>query len=382
MSKTKLFGFLGLAGVAVLAVVLAVPVLRNADKAPSYPAADVIARPDVPDPVFAGAAHDTINGGAEDEWLFKQTARYPGTNVPRLVKTVFDNNKLGHLARQGNEVLYEFFREDGTLEHTQMVFPEAGLGGGVYTKVSVVKFDASGTKELEHRYFREDNTLGAVFDLNTGLCQQYRRDGKTLRSVQENVDKTLQQTYFRPDGKTPWWVSGSRTTKVYFDLNGKPFDKEFRRSSLARSFSMSQGDAPKDHFRDEYLRADGTVEYRQTWTAVWDKSDEHSRDALRLVEIMSADGKTVTAKLTLDLSSRERFIREVETKNPDGTTLVRTYRSPNCREHEKVLGADGKEISSRSFDARDSYIEPMDERVFHGFSVNLFGRYDDDTIDK
>ncbi len=344
---------------------------------------DDIARPDIPDAKFQGAAYDTNHGGVDDEWLFKQTVRYQGKNTPRLVKTVFDNRKLGHLHPWGHEVLYEYYRQDGTLDYSEMIFPEASLGGGVYTKTMVINFDATGTKELKHQYFREDKTLGVVSDNNT--FQQYRRDGKTLRFVQETVGKDLQQTYFRPDGKTPWWVASfakDATTKVFFDLNGKPYNKEFRRISLAKSFSMSPGDQPVPYHQDDFLRDDGTVEYRQTWWTVWGEKEENSRNALRFIELMSADGKTVAKQYVIDISTMDsRFITQVHIYNPDGTVLIRKYRSPDCRQSETVVKG-SKVLSETKFGTDDRFSENLDERLFHGFNVGFTGRYDDDSIDK
>ena len=318
----------------------------------------------------------------EDNFLFKETVSY-ADGGKRIVKTVYDNRMPFLVSGNVPYVLYEYFRTDGTLEKSTMVFPETSLGASVYCKTRERTYGKDGKTELESRYIREDGTLGTVSDQVNGTFTQYRADGKRLRSVQQRLASgDYQTTYYRLDGATVWWVSlHSGNSRVFFDMKGNQVKKEFKSESLTGSFSMGPGSAPIPYAAHSYLRADGTVEYKQTWYAVYEGKDYFT--GLSQVELYGSDGKTVTTRISLELRHLRRglFVKTVELFNPDGSKLVRTYRSPGSRISEETFDAAGKSIKKENFSQNDKFVESFDNSIFDGFGVNNWGEYDTDQHD-
>lgn len=317
-----------------------------------------------------------------DKFLFKETVHHADGVTPRITKIVYDN-RMPHLVRTSVPyVLYEFYRADGTLEKDYMVFPESGLGGGVNCKYCERFFDNTGKKELSYRYIREDGTTGVTSDHASDTFTTYRADGKTLRSVQQRLpDGTYRTTYYRLDGKTEWWVSDhGGTAKVYFDYQGNPVKKQFTSKSLTGSFSMGPSSPPIPYREDTYTRPDGTVEYKQTWHAVY---DEDYFQGLSQVELYAADGKTLTHRVHLMLRHPRKglFVQSVEIFNADGTRLVRNYRSPDSRESEELFGADGSSLGKTEFPGSDRFSEKFEDMIFRGFHLQTHPEHDTDIYD-
>ena len=90
-------------------------------------------------------------------------ARYDttyGDGKPRVSKWILAQ-QMGYLTQTGHNVLYQYFREDGSLEHDELIKPTPMLGGGVYVKERLRYFD-NNNEEVEERYLRQDGTLGVV----------------------------------------------------------------------------------------------------------------------------------------------------------------------------------------------------------------------------
>ncbi len=313
-------------------------------------------------------------------------ARYDTTHSgggPRVRKWILAN-KMPYLSRTGHHVLYEYFREDGTLEHDRLVQPNANLGGGVYVKVRLRYFNAQ-NEEVEERYLREDGTVGVVIDMRTNHFQQFRRDGKTLRFEQVSVgDKGLRRIWYKRDGKTVWMETGTDgNTHVSFDLSGNPVDLNFTREAAIGSYGMGPQSEPLLTSYDKYRRQDGTLAYKQTWYARWDKTASHPADTLGAVVLYDATGTHPLAEYTVDLrsASKPRFIKQVLLHRADGMTLLRKYRSPGCRLSEDILDAQDKVIEHKDFADTDHFEEAVDEIVFQGFTRNVWGFYDDESHD-
>ncbi|MBY0548654.1 MAG: hypothetical protein K2W95_15390 [Candidatus Obscuribacterales bacterium] len=318
----------------------------------------------------------------EDDFLFKERVCYPDGS-PRIVKTVYDN-RMPHLVRGDvPDVLYEYFRADGTLERDLLVEPEAGLGGGVYCKYRKRFFDVDGKTPLKEQYIRADGTLGVDIDQLKDIFTVYRADGKTLRFVQERYPNgKTRQTQYRLDGKTVWWVNGDATTKVFFDRNGNSVNKEFTWHSLGFSDYPKPGEPSVPRCEHRYIRSDGTAEYTQSWHTVHDNGVYF--DALAQVDVYAADGKAIVARIHLKAQhpDKGRCITKVELFNADGTRLVRTYRIAGIRLEEESFDADGKSIKKESFPATDKYSEAFEEIIFQGFGgLNYHGEYDTDRYD-
>lgn len=241
----------------------------------------------------------------EADIVYRQTSFHADGVTPQVVKTVYANHVGRFLHPRGNFVLYQYHRADGTLEKEKLIEPEPSLGASVMVKVSLRFFDADGKTELGRRYFREDGTLAAVSDEVTNLYVQYRADGKTPRYEQRYDGKDYHATYFRPDGKTPWWTLnyGDWTGRVHFDRQGNPVEMRFTRKHVVKGFSMGSNDPPFLHYHDEYQRADGTLEYRQSWYQMWDASSGEFCSALGRVEVFAPDGKTLVRDIHFHLGN-------------------------------------------------------------------------------
>ncbi len=334
------------------------------------------------DPIL-GANIDKVEFGTpSDDWVLKQTVSYPTTGTDKVTKTVFNRNKR-YLHPNANFRLYEFFRPDGTKEREDLFYPEPQLAASVISEKRVRFFDEKGT-ESESRQIRADGTVGWI---NKGNVHTHlRSDGVTLRSVQDYVEKTCRLTYFRLDGKTPWWVclyDKDTQISVFFDLDGKPYEKKFVRKHLLDGYSAGPDTKPFAYFQDTYKRADGTDEYVQTWYVVWDKATDGTREVLHHVDILDEKGRSIKQIVSLDISNTSRSIQSVTTLNDDGSVLMRLYRSPNCREQETLLWPeDQTRVKLATYPADDHFVEPLDPRILHGFHVDMYGIDDTDKFDK
>lgn len=300
----------------------------------------------------------------------------------KVVKTIFAN-AVPYQTRGGHFVLYSYYREDGTLDYDKLVEPEPALGASVMVKLRLRIFDARG-KQTEERYIREDGSLGALIDLTTGSYKQFQADGKTLRYEQIPLGKDdLKLVWYKRDGKTVWYeTSADGRTHVYFDLDGKPVDKEFSGEAAGTNgFSMGSGEAPKEHTYINFWRKDGTLEYKQTWFTMFDPGNDKFVEVIGKLVIFDASGKNPLQEYTLELrrQGEQRFIKQVVIHNSDGTTLVRKYRAPGNRLSEDIVNVAGQSLSHHEFDATDRFQESLPDNLFHGFGLDIWGSYDDDT---
>ncbi len=261
-----------------------------------------------------------------DDVVYRQFTAY-SDGSPRVVKTVFANHTGRYLHPRGNFVLYEFRRADGTLEKDKLVEPEPTLSSSVITKYRWRYFAADGKTVESSDNFRADGTHAAHSDDLKNRYVQYRMDGKTVREVQENVGKDTIVTYYLPDGKTPWWTYNYDTHAgvVVNDRQGKALNIKFKRDYLVGSFSMGSDDPPLKEYVDNYLRADGTVAYRQTWYHFYDKARRDFVHALGRVEVLAADGKTVVRDIEFDLRSHRGALSVKKDSAAAGTALEATW---------------------------------------------------------
>lgn len=342
-------------------------------------------QPGAPDPDL-GNDQRTLTSPAspDDKFLFKeQVVRADNSSV---IKTVLDNREPFLTVTDVPYVLYEFFRQDGSLERSKLVFPDTGLGSSVYCRWRETTYDSDGKTELFERYYRQDGTLGSETDKKTHWWTQYRLDGKTPRikggyKPGTNEHETIR---YRLDGKTVWWSCIHRgVTKVYFDSKGNPVNKQFQVNYLTNGYSMGPGDPPLAHAEHIWLRDDGkTPAYKQTWYATYEGKTHF--EGLGKVEVYGSDGKTVITVIDVKLQLRKHgvAVTKVEHRNADGSKLVRTYRRPGNRESEETFDAAGKSVKKENFPQSDRFTESFDNFMFEGFGpVNTNGEYDTDAHD-
>lgn len=322
-----------------------------------------------------------LPSGREDNFLFQE--QVVRANKSRVVKSVLQNRDVYLTMTNVPYVKYEFYRPDGTLERTKLVFPETGLGASVYCRWREDIYDIDGQTELFERYYREDGTIGVESDKKTHRFTEYRADGKTLRRTSHWNDQEHETVRYRLDGKTVWWRSIHRgITKVYFDEDGKPCNRQFLSEPLTNGFSHGPGDAPIPYATHLWFAQDGkTPAFKQTWYALFEgKTSFHG---LGKVEVYGADGKTVVTVVEVKLQLRKHgvFVTKVEHRNADGSKLVRTYRSPGNRESEETFDATGKSVKKEHFLQNDRFIENFDLMMFDGSTQNWYGEYDTDAHD-
>jgi hypothetical protein len=296
-----------------------------------------------------------------------------------------------YLRLRGHDVLYEYFREDGSLASDRLVSPEAGLGGGIYSKERVRYFepDLNGGRVLVRSiYLRADGTTGLISDERTGLFQHYRLDGKSLHSEYfSTVGVGQRSVFYRLDGKTVWMEKDeAENARVYFDLDGNPCDLRFKRERAIGGFSMGPESEPVLFGYDKYQRVglDGALspDYDQTWFMRWDKALESTVETLGEVVVYDAFGKKrCEYRLALQPAGEPRFIQEVQHFNADGSTLTRRYRAPGCRSIEVTVGPGVNEFDYRQFGDSDIFAEDADDILFQGFIRNVHGTYDDESHD-
>lgn len=330
---------------------------------------------DVDDELGTDARTVQLPTDIDAPFMFKETVFHADGVTPRVIKTAYKNRQNYWVLGTVPYVLYEHFRADGTMSKDHMVFPDNGLGGGVYTKYRLRLYDSAGKQLIEERYLREDKTTGVIMDRLKDTFTQLRADGQTLRLVQERLDgNRYRTTYYRLDGKTPWWVSEDGSTKVYFDEHGNAVKKEFTSRRLAAWGAIQYGVAYRE---DTYTRPDRTVEYKQTWYA---HEANGYFDAIGEVELYAADGRTVTARIKLELRHPDKglFIKSVQFINADGSKLVRLYQAPGCRLSEETFDANGASTAKKSFGTSDRFNESFPKVIFQGFHLHTRPEYDTD----
>ncbi len=312
--------------------------------------------------------------------VYRQTAFHPDGVTARLVKHCFVNFRGSYLSPRGNYVVYEYLRQDGTLEKQKLVKPIPMLSSSVICKYRWTYYAADGKTELRSEVYRADDTLGASSDAAKNSHTQYRLDGVTLRQIQSYDGKSYQVVHFRKDGTTKWWEFDYGTDRgtVHFDREGKAIKRTFTRNSFG-SYSMGSDDPPKETHQDNYLRADGTLEYRQTWCHFYYQKTDDFYDALCRIQVFSADGKTIVRTLRLEPRAHtgQLFIKSSTIVNQDGTFLLRYFSSPGVRQAERLFGK-GPFSSKTQFGPNDGFEEPVDPIWLQGFGpgLNLYG---DDT---
>jgi len=286
-------------------------------------------------------------------------------------------------------VIYQYFRADGTVDHDRLVEPEVHVGASIWEKYRDRYFD-NRNNEIQERYIRADGTLGCLFDKVTGNVTSYFDDGTTVRTQQtytkgKGKELNLTEVRFRKDGKI-WWSTNYTTwrTHVYFDLDGKPFNKEFTQEypdNNGHGFNMGQNDSPQLLRHDKYWRSDGTLEYMQTWYLMYDKSDGRFKDVLGDVTVYDTSGKNELATYYLNkrAQGQPRFIEEAIIHDPkSNTTIDRKYSAPNHRAMETLLSVeDGVVVGRpRQHSANEFFQEPVDDHFFQGFNHDLWGNPD------
>jgi hypothetical protein len=343
------------------------------------------------DPELSGsvavAENGTYQGKGERnpaaKFIAQYSTHYENGNA-RVVKTIFAND-MPYQTRDGHYVFYEYFRLDGSLEHDNLVEPEAHLGCSVLEKYRLRYFDKSNS-QTEERYVRPDGSLGAQINTINHAITWFYQDGVTVREKQTTDANGVTETRFRKDGKTVWWstdYSDPARTHVHFDQQGKPIDKVFISESAHGdgAFSMGSNDSPKLLSTDTYLRPNGTTDYVQTWYEVYDKNTDLFKEEIGEVTVYDGTGKNELRTYFLDLKEEgePRFIKEVIIHDPTSkTTLDRKFSSPNQRSFETVISLeDGALVGHRvAIAANDWFQEPVDDLIFQGFDDELWGNPD------
>lgn len=319
--------------------------------------------------------------------LYRQTAFHEDGVTPSIVKHCFVNDRGNFLHLSGNYVVYDYFRQDGTLEKMLRVSPSPQLNASIICKQWMLLFAADGKTETYSAFYRADGTLGADGDNTKNVHTQYRLDGVTPRWVQTYDGKDYHFVYLRKDGITKWWEMNYGTGQgvVYCDRDGHAIHRTFIYKNLSGSYSMGYDDPPKETEEYTYLRDDGTVEYRQVWCDFYDKDGGDFCDALLRVDVFAPDGKTKVRALEFEprRHTAQLFIKRAVTFNEDGTRLMRTYSAPGTRSREYFFERDAT-LKLTSFGPKDaSFEEPVDPVWLQGFgpALNLYG-YDTDFNDQ
>lgn len=278
-----------------------------------------------------------IEAGSHDPELvgpvsIARDVEYPGTRKPesgralvrydttgnggtsRVTKWILARDR-SYLTNGGHYVLYEYRRENGSLESDKLISPEPGLGGGVYSKVRLRFFDEQGVV-VKEQYLREDGTIGLISDETKRVFQQFRLDGKSLHSEYFFTAGSGQRAvYYRRDGKTVWIEKDEKhNARVYFDLSGKAVDLRFTRElAITEGFGMGPASEPVLYAYDNYYRQDGTLAYKQWWYVKWDKELGSTVHALGKVVVYDASGtKPVTEhNVALDGATQRRISDDV-----------------------------------------------------------------------
>jgi hypothetical protein len=322
-------------------------------------------------------------GDSGAQFIAQYSTRYRNGNQ-RVVKTILSHG-MPYQTLTGYYVLYEYFREDGSIEHDKLVEPEVTMGASVWEKYRLRFFDTN-NKKIQERYVRADGSLGCLIDTVSGNITSYYSDGTTIREQQTTVKGTEDMSYtrtvrFRKDGKTIWWSSDYPygRTRIHFDLYGNPINKEFTREYPGDGvLIMGSNEPAKLLSYDKYWRSDGTLEYEQTWYQMYDKKEDVFLEVIGAVSVFDSTGKKtlITYNLQLTEEGNPRYIKEVYVHNSDGTTLVRKYRSPNCRSSEALLNQAGVTVRSHQFSSDDHYQEKAEDSLFQGFDRDLWGNPD------
>jgi hypothetical protein len=362
--RNKQFGNKHMVGLIILrlALMIGLPLViilaatsaqnRRANKPSVMPTADA--------ELGTGPINTELGGGPNVEYEYRQTSFYEDNVTKRLVKTVFQRKMpyIVHSNSNGYLIGYEYYRTDGTLEQEKVVFPGETMDSSVATKYIVRKYDDVGKDIVEQRNYRADNTLSSLSDKANHTLTQFRRDGKTLRCVQTYDGENYYLTYYRLDGKTVWWVYdySQNSCKTFFDREGNNFEREFtRRYLFSNVFVMGSGDPPKPLCEDSYKRADGTLEYRQTWYRVF--INNAFVDCLAELEVFSEDGQSVINKIVF------------EPRPSDQPLVIKTESNPDPNNANSNANSKTPNVPSYMLQG-------------FGGGLDLYGVYDDDSHDK
>jgi|AGTN01.1.fsa_nt_gi hypothetical protein len=328
------FTFPVIAVVVAVAILLSFLALRSKSESSEIDIEAGLNDPELVGPV--SIARDVEYPGTRQPESGRALVRYDTTGnggTPRVTKFILARDR-SYLTMGGHYVLYEYRRENGSLESDKLIFPGPGLGGGVYSKVRLRFFDEQGVL-VKVQYLREDGTTGLISDETKGVFQQFRLDGKSLHSeFFFTADGGQRAVYYRRDGKTVWVEKDEKhNARVYFDLSGKPVDLRFTRElAITESFGMGPDSEPVLYAYDNYHRQDGTLAYKQSWYFKWDKELGSTVHALGKVVVYDASGTKPVAEHDVPL---------------DGATQRRV----------------------------------SDDVMFQGFIWNVWGTYDDESHD-
>lgn len=323
---------------------------------------------------------DEMESGAA---VFLFETRYPD-GQPKVKKWILSRQDSAYLTMSGHHIVYEYFREDGSLSMDRMVHPDSSLN-----RLSVVKerkryFDED-EKQLRAQYLRTDGSLAHESDYKTGLYREFRQDGKTLRSLHYPPTETGQKSiWYKRDGKTVWMEKDETgNMRAYFDLKGNACDLRFTRTRLVGGYSMGPSVRPFLTSYDDFHREDGTLAYRQYWWTRWDEDADTSVDTLGSVAVFDETGMTQIAEYTLQMQSADKplFITQAVHLTVGEPTLVRKYRVPGNRESEQLVSKNGVEIEKTIFDSFDRFQESVDAIVFQAFIRDVWGIRDDESHD-
>jgi len=346
-------------------------------------------------PAQAGPHFGTYTGpnGEKAAYLTSIFTRYENTNQPHVIKYVLSNQEP-YMTRTGHYVLYEYYRQDGTLEHQKLVKPEVGISASVLTKAELSYFDKDGKKKTEERFVRADGNLGSKHDVATDAWTSYFADGVTVRSKQVYDHKRKQTVEKRYLKNGSLWYStiytyttdGDPMTTVYFDNQGHKLDQPLRFTRvLTKGGFKANGVWYEREAEDHYLRSDGTNDYVQVWYEFQEKDKPWLTEALGQVQVYNSTGNQITATYNLDFKTPDQpiFIRTAQFYLPSGTTLLfRQYSSINHRSKETPYDTDGKQQPAKVFAANDWYEEPIaNKMIFQGFDHTVWSTTDANSHD-
>ncbi len=242
------------------------------------------------------------------------------------------------IAYRNNDYGYLFYREDGTQREFLVVFPNRkterihsyfDITGKVVTSGFEVRKDGSKV------WTAEQPVPGGDITTTT-----YWQDGKTVFSTAVRSKDRIETTFFKKDTTQPWVrlvtsLSGDTVyaEDVYGD-NGK----------LVRSRKTDDGYSGTV----EYYRADGTLNFRQTWERQYYGGYDYDgyggpggyggyspTPTLKSVTVFGADGKTATLEVTFS------YPGSVATWDKKGTKIVRYLKYDGTVDRVEYVSASG-----------------------------------------
>ncbi len=266
-----------------------------------------------PDAELEGEVTVIKGGGPEDEFQFR-LATYTEDGKPKVFKDLMRARPYTANGDYGVCIRYSYFRPDGTLLRRKSIEPMPVISASCEHKYREEEFSKDDQKRpVRQLYVRANGVdVAAEMEQRPGapeVWKHYRVDN-SLAHIQETGSDFYRYTHFRKNGKDVWWSykytyskanaeGGSGSGTVFFDWEGNVFEKKWTRHSLYENgYSIGEDSPPFPTHEDSYLRADGTVEYRQTWVAMYRNGEGFS--ALSKLEILAADGKTVERVITFE----------------------------------------------------------------------------------